>query len=95
MAKKKFRYYQVNLSEALGPVKVDSISTREHFENTRSMHMQLMPGINRMRNAMGFVSCGVTNVIGDGYEAIVLYEGPSLSIKDQLKAEKMCEDQTT
>lgn len=92
MAKKRIRYYQVNLSEALGPVQVDEIANREHYENTKSMHMQLMPGVNRMRNAMGFVSCGVSNVIGDGYEAIVLYEGQSLSVKDQLRAEKMCED---
>ena len=89
----KNRYFQVCLTEALGNIGVIELDSKEHFDSTRMFHQQMIPQINRMRNAQGFGSCGVSNVIGMKFEALVLFDGGSLSIRDQLRAEKMCEDQ--
>ena len=93
MVKRKNRFFVVCLTEALGKISVVELDDREHFDNVRMSNQQMIPGVNRLRNAAGLSSCGVTNIVGMDFDALVLFEGGTLSIRDQLRAEKMCEDQ--
>lgn len=85
-------YYLVNLSPVFGAARVTRLEDCEQYQNTRLMHLQLLPAINRGRVERGHGVVNCSNVIGEGYEALVLFDGAVLSIRDQLRAEALCEE---
>lgn len=90
MKKKRVRYFLVKLVDEVSTM---ALKDRQEYDNVRVANLQTLAAYNRSRVAAGRLAVGLGNVIGDGYEALVLFEGNRLSVREQLRAEKMCEDE--